>query len=687
MTTASSLTVSTRTIELADLGPESPLPSVRPLLEPPYTVGGGIPLEIAAGSRWGKAKNIYPYAMQDAYTRETCPAELTAVVLENEHLKATFLPELGGRLWQLTDKAAGKELLHTGNRIQFANLGLRNAWFAGGIEWNIGTRGHSPTTCAPLHAAIVRTPEGQEVLRMWEFDRLREVVFQIDAWLPADSAVVFVAVRIRNPNDFAVPMYWWTNAAVPQTPATRVLAPAVRAYATGYDGSMVTVAPTDVDGIDATWPARNPRAADFFFDLAPDQRRWEVAMDDAGDGLALLSSPRLRGRKLFVWGVNAGGQRWQEWLTPSEGGEPRTYAEIQSGLSQTQFEHVSMPAGESWQWVEAYGNAALDPAEAGGAWEAAVAHGARRVEALLSGDGVDAALAGAARWADLAPSDFVVAGSGWGALERARRRAAKLDWIDETGTPFAPETLTAAQAPWLELVQANEGIVEKPFEPAATAVVRQPFGGAASFVRGLDWEDLLTAGRNESAEAAFHHAVMVHARADSASAEDMATVAALYRRALGGIVGGGIVGDGIVGDGAPLGKSSRVLALRGLGLALMAAGDVEGGLQQLNAACVLEPGNRSLVVEAMTLAVDHGRPGMVFDVAGRAPESLSGVGRVKFLVAQAHARSGNPGEAARILRDGLEVADLREGENSITALWQEVCPGEVIPGAYQFSMR
>ncbi|RAN74873.1 hypothetical protein B5P43_27670 [Bacillus sp. SRB_336] len=689
---------------MAGLGPDSPLPTVQPLLEPPYSVDGGIPAEIIEGARWGTAKNIYPYPLQDAYTRETSATELTAVVLENEHLKATFLPQLGGRLWQLTDKDAGKELLHTGDRIQFANLALRNAWFAGGIEWNIGTRGHSPTTCAPLHTAIVHTPEGQEVLRMWEFDRLREVVFHIDAWLPAGSKVQFTAVRIRNPNDHAVPMYWWSNAAIPMTPETRVIAPAARAYATGYDGSMTVVRPADFQGVDATWPARNSHAADFFFDLAPEQRRWEVATDDAGDGLALISSPRLRGRKLFVWGENAGGHRWQEWLTPSlegveprggrgsEGTGPRRYAEIQSGLAQTQFEHVPMPAGSSWQWVEAYGNARLDPSQAGGAWDAAVGHAGERVDALVSEGAVEAALADSAGWADLAPTEFVVAGSGWGALERARRHASGMDWIDESGTPFAEETLTADQAPWLGLLTANEGNVEKPFGASVSEELRRPFGGAGSFVRGLDWEDLLTAARNESSEAAFHHAVMVHARADATSAEDMQTVIGMYRRAMGGVVTAEMVAagdrpDGIVGAGAPLGNRSWPLALRGLGLALMAAGDVDEGLRQLNVGCQYAPGNRALLLEAMSLAVDNGRPEMVFDVLERAPASLLSLGQVKFLQARAHAETGNRGAAAAILKAGIDVPDLREGANSITELWRRVCPGEDVPQRYQFSMR
>ncbi|WP_258066928.1 DUF5107 domain-containing protein [Arthrobacter sp. GMC3] len=658
----STLTVTTCSIDLAELGPDSPLPSVQPLLEPPYLVGEGIPEEVAAGSRWGKVKNIYPYPMQDAYTRETSATELTAVVLENDHIKATFLPQLGGRLWALTDKATGKELLHTQDRIQFANLALRNAWFAGGIEFNIGTRGHSPTTCSPLHSAIVETPEGQSVLRMWEFDRLREVVFQIDAWLPADSRVVFVAVRIQNPNPETVPMYWWTNAAVPQTPATRALAPAARAYATDYDGSMAIVAPTEFHGIDATYPVRNPHAADFFFDLAPEGRRWEVAMDDAGDGLALVSSPALRGRKLFVWGENTGGHRWQEWLTPTPAdGQPRHYAEIQSGLAQTQFEHVPMPGGASWQWVEAYGNAGLDPAIGNGAWPEAVEHGAQRITDLVPEAAVDAALADAARWADLAPHEMLVAGNGWGALEAVRRRSSAMNWIDETGTPFSPETLTADQSPWLELLATKDG----------AAPGKHPFAGSASFVRGLDWEELLAAEPTMGAESAFHLAVMAHARA-SAELADQSGVAQLYRTALAS---------------AELSDSSRALAHRGLGLTLLALNDPTGGVTKLAAACAADINNRWLLIEAMTHAIAVNRPEAALELAGRAPQSLSDVGRVAFLRALAHARSGEPEKAAAMLRAGLEVADLREGENSITALWQEVCPDDDVPQAYQFSMH
>src|SRR4029453_12319611 len=142
----SSLTVTTVTLDMAELGPESPLPVLSGELDQPYRIGDGVPEELRAAAAYGRVPNVFPYRMQDAYSRDRTPHEVPAVVLENSNLRAVVLPGLGGRVWELQDKRTGKQLLHTHGTLQFANIALRKAWFAGGLEWNIGTRGHSPTT-------------------------------------------------------------------------------------------------------------------------------------------------------------------------------------------------------------------------------------------------------------------------------------------------------------------------------------------------------------------------------------------------------------------------------------------------------------------------------------------------------------------------------------------------------------
>ncbi|MEV7660573.1 DUF5107 domain-containing protein [Paenarthrobacter sp. NPDC089316] len=641
----STLTVTTTALTMADIGPLNPLPVVAAELDQPYTVGEGVPEELQASARYGVVPNIFPYLMQDGYSRDAAPREVPAVVLENSKLKVTVLPSLGGRVWELFHKATGKQLLHTHNAPQLANIALRKAWFAGGLEWNIGTRGHSPTSCDPLHTAIVHTPDGKHILRMWEYERLREVVFQVDLWLPEESEVLFAAIRLRNPNRHDVPMYWWSNAAIPETARTRVIAPAHEAFGSDYATDITRVRPTAHEGYDGTWLVNNPHAADFFFDIDPSERRWVVAADDDGDGLAMLSTSRQRGKKLFVWGQGQGGKRWQEWLSPGAG----PYAEIQAGLAQTQFEHLVMPAGAEWTWVEAYGNGHLDPGTSHGSdWDAAIAHAGERLEELMPHQDLQDMLPQAVKNADVPPSKMLLPGSGWGVVERARRLKAGMEWIDESGTPFVGESVTGEQEAWLGLLKGKA------------------FDGASSFVSGLDWERLLAA--QDSPATTFHLATMKHARQDLAGAEE------LYREVL-------------AANGTSISPQTRALVHRGLGLALLAAGEDEKGLAELRKGVDTDPATRALLIEAITLAIRHGDPAMALELVEAAPAEVSVVGRVRFLKALALARTGRPAEAAAILREGVEIPDLREGEDAISALWEEVCAGDPVPAAYQFGMH
>ena len=136
---------------------------------------------------YGRRKNAYPYRQYNNYTREVKERVCEAAVLENRFLKAVFLPEYGGRLWELWDKKTEKNLLYTNDVIRFSNLAVRNAWFSGGVEWNIGVIGHTPYTTDPLYTAVTKTESGAPVLRMYEYERIRKVPYQMDFWLDEED--------------------------------------------------------------------------------------------------------------------------------------------------------------------------------------------------------------------------------------------------------------------------------------------------------------------------------------------------------------------------------------------------------------------------------------------------------------------------------------------------------------------
>lgn len=296
---------------------------------------------------YGYRETSYPYTQQNAYSEEISQ-EITVAVLENEYLYAEFLPTLGGRLWKLFDKKKQKDVLYTNDVIRFRNLSIRNAWFSGGVEWNCGIIGHTPFTCSQMYCAFVNGKNGEDVLRFYEFERVREIYYQIDFWL--DENRLMTAVRIENQNNAVVPMYWWSNMATPEYKGGRVVVPANSAY-NNSDGMGIKKSSIPFDnGADVSYPENIPNTIDYFYDIPQNETKFIANVDKDGFGLLQFSSSNLKGRKLFSWGHRKGSDHWQKMLTDNAG----DYVEIQAGLGKTQYECIPMPPKCVWSFSECY---------------------------------------------------------------------------------------------------------------------------------------------------------------------------------------------------------------------------------------------------------------------------------------------------------------------------------------------
>ena len=97
----SELKIKTWSMPSANLGSENPFPPFlsNQELHIAQSVDPAVPDEIRQNMTYGHLPNILPYAMQDGYNRDRKPRDFRAAVLENDILSATFLLELGGRLW------------------------------------------------------------------------------------------------------------------------------------------------------------------------------------------------------------------------------------------------------------------------------------------------------------------------------------------------------------------------------------------------------------------------------------------------------------------------------------------------------------------------------------------------------------------------------------------------------------
>lgn len=411
---------------------------------------------------YGWRETSYPYTQQNSYAEET-EQEITVAVLENEYLYAEFLPTLGGRLWKLYDKKKQRDVLYTNDVIRFRNLSIRNAWFSGGVEWNCGIIGHSPFTCSQMYCAFVQGKNGEDVLRFYEFERVREIYYQIDFWL--DENKLMTAVRIENQNSEVVPMYWWSNMATPEYKGGRVVVPANSAY-NNSDGMGIKKSQIPFDnGIDVSYPENIPNTIDYFYDIAPNDDKFIANVDSEGYGLLQFSSSNLKGRKLFSWGHRKGSSHWQKMLTDKAG----DYVEIQAGLGKTQYECIPMPPKCVWSFSECYTLADIPENKVNIPYNELVNAVRKQIHSLGGCSVLDKKLPDFLNDISLQKGDVVLSGSGFG-------------YLNKTLGGKAPEHLAFYAddevKPWIDLAE-NKTLM-----------------GRLSFAYGCKMENLLMKNRN-----------------------------------------------------------------------------------------------------------------------------------------------------------------------------------------------
>ncbi|MBR6790165.1 MAG: DUF5107 domain-containing protein [Oscillospiraceae bacterium] len=633
----------TLSVPAAEMNGESTLPLLYDVRLPAEPADSDLGEDDALFLNYGGSRSAFPYKSQDCYGRELTGSGIDAVVLENEHLRATFTPGLGGKLWSLYDKDAGRELLFANHVYRPAYLALRNAWASGGVEWNCGASpGHHPHTCDRMFTAVIDAKDsglGCPVLRMYHFERIRAVTQQMDFYLPDGAKFLHCRMRVVNDSYTVTPMYWWSNIAVPSDDAARVVVPADFAF-TPVKGKVTRVAVPHREGIDVSYPTRNPIAIDYFFKTYDHHRHYTSHLGADGYGLVQTSTDRLKGRKLFVWGRGQGGRKWQEYLSGDDGKgnySDGRYCEIQCGLANTQYETLPMPPKTAWEWIEYYGPMKADPAKIHGEWHDAQTE----LEALLDKaaplDAIEKELLDTHEMAVSPASRMLAYGDGWAALENLRREKKGM-------APLCPHldygTTGPDQAMWKKLLAAGS---------MRTAESADPSHAPVSYQRREEWVKLM----KEAAMGPDRHFWLTHYllgcaylaeqdvdRAESelelscslcANAWNTYAIAELYR----------------------------------------VQGDLKKAAMTMLAAAGMAPDDASLCkMTARTLAKAE-LWDLLADYTDGLSDALKELPRIKLYRAISADGRGDIDLARALLEEngGLEIPDIQEGEVSITDLW------------------
>ena len=325
--------------------------------------------------------DIYPYPMLDDLSDHREVKSYRAFFLENGYLKATILPELGGRLYSLYDKVDRREVFYRNHVVKYGLVGLRGAWISGGIEFNF-PNGHTTLTVSPVEARLLQSDDGSATAVVGAMDWVTHMHWEVALTLRPGEARLEQHVTLFNSTPLPNLYWYWANAAVPATEDMQFVYPMREAnpHALGEAWTYPVS-----EGIDYSW-YKNIRQPTSLFGLQVHRNFFAAYYHDSDFGVVHVADyHQVPGKKIWSWGVAGDGLIWTNLLTDHDG----PYNEIQSGRYETQLtrEFMSPHHVESWTeywypvhglgsaWVEATDSLAVavnHSAQSGGTTELAI---------------------------------------------------------------------------------------------------------------------------------------------------------------------------------------------------------------------------------------------------------------------------------------------------------------------------
>lgn len=401
----------------------------------------------------GVCQKILPYNNQDNYNLCDKLIDVKTIILENDYLKAIFLPEYGGRLYSLYDKRYKKELFLKNNNISAHNIGLRNAWFAGGVEWNVGNYGHCYTTYDNVFCAILKNSNKEEFLRIYEFERLKSIFWQIDFHLPKNATELMCHAKLINPFEKPTTVYYWSNVGLPYNQEMRFLFSGTDIIHRGNGKMNYSQLPKAnnvrmMENKDITYPKNFNMIFEYYvqnYNATP----WQMAIYPNNDIVFEISTECANVKKLFHWGEHAGATTWQDNL--AKGTEAKKYIEMQTGIAPSQFHDKIFPANSIFEWSQSFGYISSNNEKLKAEYKIAQMEGHNIIHnaelALLD---YEIEMKKCAKQS-IEKEDIIHYGSGFGAVEIKRMELDNQNYSLQSML-FPKESITDKEQPWLDLL-------------------------------------------------------------------------------------------------------------------------------------------------------------------------------------------------------------------------------------------
>ncbi len=309
----------------------------------------------------------FPYQVLDWEAYEASnpipqQAAYRTVIVENDYVALTFLPEVGGRLYEVLYKPTGHRETYRNPVLKPTHWGpVEQGWWlaAGGIEWCLPVEEHGYQWGVPWQLLTRQDAHGVSVI-LRDSDAQDRVRAEIIVRLEAGSSAFTIQPRLENPTESVQAVKYWTNAMLapgqPNAPSEElrfVLPDAIQAVTVHSRGDdflpdyQERLSWPVYEGVDLSRLGNWNRWLGFFLDPAAGQ--FMAVYDSAYDeGMVRVFPGAVTGAKVFAFG-------WQDPIPPSTWTDDGSgYVEMHGGPSPTFDDSASIPAGGHLEWTETW---------------------------------------------------------------------------------------------------------------------------------------------------------------------------------------------------------------------------------------------------------------------------------------------------------------------------------------------
>jgi tetratricopeptide (TPR) repeat protein len=288
----------------------------------------------------------YPYTLRKQITDHPAEHRWRAIYLENEYLKCSVLPDLGGHIYTCVDKISGQPMFYANPSIKKARIGYRGAWAAFGVEFNFPVS-HNWVSMSPVDFAYAGHEDGSASITVGNIDRVYGMEWSVELTLRPGSTFLEQRVTLSNRSDVRHRFYWWNNAAVQVWDDSQIQYPMRFAAAHGF--AEVQRWPIDSKGKDLSVIRNQTDGPVSLFVHGSRENFMGVWHPRTNTGTVHFADyAELPAKKIWSWGVDTDGLDWRKALSDNNS----AYVELQAGLFRNQETYAFLEPRHSIAFTE-----------------------------------------------------------------------------------------------------------------------------------------------------------------------------------------------------------------------------------------------------------------------------------------------------------------------------------------------